>query len=128
MATTDPDESIVPPTETSGGQSPDTQEKAQKGDWAAQADEGIVPTELGGSDAPREMLADDPDLESGVLGQTTGSDEPATESGVDLSLGDNADATSHGGANLPEDESVEPDMQDGAAKPVREIDYHDAPN
>ncbi|MDQ6775688.1 MAG: hypothetical protein M3071_05570 [Actinomycetota bacterium] len=128
MATTDPEESIVPPTETSGGQSPDTQEKAQKGDWAARADEGIVPTDLGGADAPREMLADDPELESGVLGQTTGSDAPATETGVDLSAGDNADATSHGGPNLPEDENVEPDVKDAAAKPVREIDLNNAPN
>ena len=127
MATTDPEESIVPPTETSGGRSPDAQEKAQKGDWAAQADEGIVPTELGGADAPREMLDDDPELESSVLGQTTGSDEPATESGVDLSGGDNADATSHGGPNLPDDPGAEPDLKDGAAKPVREIDYNDAP-
>jgi hypothetical protein len=127
MATTDPEESIVPPSETSGGQSPDAQEKAAKGDWASQADEGIVPAELGGADAPREMLAEDPDLESGVLGQTTGSDEPATETGVDLSLGDNADATTQGGPNLPEDENVEPDVKDGMAKPLREIDYNDAP-
>ncbi len=40
------------------------------------------------------MLADDPQLGSSVLGETTGSDEPATESGVDPSGGDEADATS----------------------------------
>ena len=51
------------------------------------AQDGIVPAELGGSDAPREMLDDDPELGSEVLGRTTGSDEPATESGVDLSRG-----------------------------------------
>jgi hypothetical protein len=127
MATTDPEESIVPPSETSGGTSPDAQEVAQKGDWAGHADEGIVPADLGGGDAPREMLADDPDLESGVLGQTTGSDEPATETGVDLSAGDNADATSQDGPTLPDDPNVEPDVKDGAAKPNREIDYNDAP-
>ncbi|HWF52446.1 MAG TPA: hypothetical protein VG294_17525 [Solirubrobacteraceae bacterium] len=127
MATTDPEESIVPPSEARGGTTPDPQEAAQKGDWAGNADEGVVPAELGGSDAPREMLADDPELESGVLGQTTGSDEPATETGVDLSAGDNADATNLGGANLPEDENVEPDMKDGAGKPLREMDYNDAP-
>ena len=126
MPGTDPEQSIVPPSETSGGGSPDTQEKAQKGDWAAQADEGIVPADLGGADAPREMLDEDPDLESSVLGQTTGSDEPATETGVDLTGGDNADATSHGGANLPDDPNVEPDVKDGAAKPVREVDYNAA--
>ena len=43
-----------------------------------------MPAEDGGSDAPREMLADDPELGSAVLGRTTGSDEPATEGGVDL--------------------------------------------
>lgn len=127
MATTDPEASIVPPTETSGGTSPDAQEKAAKGDWASHADEGIVPAELGGADAPREMLADDPELVSSVLGQTTGSDEPATETGVDLSAGDNADAIVSGGANLPDDPNVEPDVKDGAAKPAREIDYNDAP-
>lgn len=125
--TTDPEESIVPPSEVSGGNKPDAQETAQKGDWAGHADEGIVPAELGGADAPREMLADDPDLESGVLGQTTGSDEPATETGVDLSAGDNADATSQGGVNLPEDENVEPDVKDGMGKPLREVDLNDAP-
>ena len=54
-----------------------------------------MPAELGGSDAPREMLAEDPELEQPVLGRTTGSDEPATEDGVDLSAGDDADAA-HG--------------------------------
>ena len=46
-----------------------------------------MPAELGGSDAPREMLDEDPELESGVLGRTTGSDEPATEGGIDLERG-----------------------------------------
>ncbi len=60
------------------------------------------------------MLAEDPELDSSVLGRTTGSDEPATEEGVDLSAGDDADATSDGGADLPED--AEPDLKDiGAA-------------
>ena len=34
----------------------------EKGPWAETAAEGIVPAELGGSDAPREMLAEDPQL------------------------------------------------------------------
>ena len=127
MATTDPEQSIVPPSETSGGAAPDAEETARKGDWAGRAAEGVVPPEQGGADAPREMLPEDPELETSVLGQTTGSDEPATESGVDMSAGDNADATSHGGANLPEHADVEPDVKDGAAKPVREIDYNDQP-
>ena len=56
--------------------------------WAAQAEEGVVPAELGGSDAPREMLDDDPELGSSVLGRTTGSDEPATDDGVDRGGGE----------------------------------------
>lgn len=127
MAATDPEKSIVPPSETSGGTSPDTQEAAQKGDWAGKAAEGVVPPEEGGADAPREMLGEDPELESSVLGQTTGSDEPATETGVDLSAGDSADATSQGGPpDVPEDPSVEPDVKDAAAQPVREIDLNTA--
>jgi hypothetical protein len=102
MAATDPEQSSVPPIETSGGTSPDAEEVARKGEWAGRAAKGIVPR-----------------ADSSVFGRTTGSDEPATETGVDLSAGDNADATSHGGPNLPDDPNVEPDLKDGAAKPVR---------
>ncbi len=69
-----------------------------RGEWAETADEGIVPDELG---------ADEDDA---VLGRTTGSDEPATEEGVDLSAGDDADATSDGGVELPD--GAEPDLKD----------------
>jgi hypothetical protein len=123
---TDPSQSTVPPSEQRGGTTPDTQEAAEKGDWAGQAAEGVVPAEQGGSDAPREMLGEDPELGSTVLGATTDSDEPATESGIDLSLGDNADATSHGGANLPDEEGVEPDVKDGAAMPGKQADWEAA--
>jgi len=82
------------PTEQRGGTTPDDAEIRDKGPWAETAAEGIVPPELGGSDAPREMLEEDPQLGSAVLGETTGSDEPATESGIDPSAGDEADATS----------------------------------
>ena len=71
----------------------------EKGDWAETAEEGIVPDELG-----------DDDGGGGPEGRVTGSDEPATEEGVDLSAGDEADATSDGGADLPED--AEPDLKD----------------
>ncbi len=98
------------PSEQRGGTTPDEAEAREKGEWAETADEGIVPADLGGSDAPREMLADDPELGSSVLGQTTGSDEPATESGIDLSAGDGADATTDGGPDLPE--GAEPDTKD----------------
>ncbi len=88
----------------------DSADRENKGEWAETADEGIVPAELGGSDAPPEMLDDDPELESEVVGRTTGSDEPATEDGVDLEAGDDADATTQGGPDL--DAGAEPDLKD----------------
>ncbi len=75
--------------------------------------------QLGGSDAPSELLPEDPELGSAVLGATTGSDQPATKDGVDLSAGDNADATSDGGPKRPDD--AEPDLRDAAAGP-RQVD------
>jgi hypothetical protein len=108
-----------PPSEQRGGSTPDEAEIREKGQWAETAAEGIVPAELGGSDAPREMLAGDPQLGSPVLGETTGSEEPATESGVDPSAGDEADATSDAGPELPE--GAEPDLKD-AASPPRQVD------
>jgi hypothetical protein len=92
-------------------------------EWAATADQGLVPAELGGSDAPREMLGQDPELGSAVLGTTTGSDQPATETGVDPSGGDNADAVSDGGPKTPP--GVEPDVRDAAAGP-RQVDLESA--
>jgi hypothetical protein len=102
------------PSEQRGGTTPDEQEAREKGEWAAKAAEGIVPAEQGGSDAPEEMLDDDPELGSDALGRTTGSDEPATEAGIDPSAGDSADAVTDGGAEPPHD--AEPDVKDiGAA-------------
>ena len=106
-----------PPSEQRGGTTPDESEARQKGEWAGRAAEGVVPAELGGSDAPSEMLDEDPEMHSGVLGRTTGSDEPATESGIDLSAGDEADATRDGGSEPPEGE--EPDTKDIGA-PTRQ--------
>ena len=77
-----------------------------KGEWAETADEGIVPAELGG------------DADSPVTGRTTGSDEPATEEGVDRTAGDDADATSDGGSEPPPD--AEPDLKDAAAAARRD--------
>jgi hypothetical protein len=117
MAGSDHDQGGVKPSEQRGGTTPDEAEAREKGPWAAKADEGVVPAELGGSDAPREMLADDPELGSDVLGKTTGSEEPATEEGIDRSGGDNADATSDGGPDLPA--GAEPDLKDIAAARLR---------
>ena len=113
MAGDDREQGSEKPSEQRGGTTPDEAETRAKGEWAEVADEGIVPEELGGSDAPREQLAEDPELGSDVLGRTTGSDEPATESGIDLSAGDSADAVTDGGGNPPED--AEPDLKDATA-------------
>ena len=75
----------------------------------------MVPAELGGSDAPAELQDEDPELGSSVLGATTGSDQPATAGGVDLSGGDDADATSDGGPKRSQ--APEPDLKDAAAGP-----------
>jgi hypothetical protein len=111
------------PSEARGGTTPGEAELREKGEWAETAAEGVVPAELGGSDAPREMLAEDPQLGSSALGETTGSDEPATESGIDPSGGDEADATSDGGPEPP-DEGAEPDLKDAGAAP-RQVDADD---
>jgi len=115
MAGSDEEQGRQAPSEQRGGTTPDRAEAREKGEWAGTAAEGLVPAELGGSDAPREMLDDDPQLESSVLGETTGSDEPATESGIDLSAGDNADAVTDGGAEPPQD--AEPDTKDIGVQP-----------
>ena len=112
MASSDPDHESVKPSEQRGGTTPNETEAREKGIWARTASEGIVPAELGGSDAPRDMLEEDPELGSAVLGVTTGSDEPATEDGIDPTGGDNADATTDGGPDLPP--GVEPDLKDAA--------------
>lgn len=123
MAGSDESRNPVPPSEQRGGSTPGEAEAEAKGSWAATADEGVVPAELGGSDAPGELQPEDPELGSSVLGSTTGSDEPATADGIDLSAGDNADATTDGGPKPPED--AEPDLRD-AAGGARKVDLESA--
>ena len=121
MGASDQDRGAQRPSEQRGGTTPDEAEAREKGEWGATAAEGVVPAELGGSDAPREMLDEDPQLDSSVLGRTTGSDEPATEEGVDPGGGDSADAVSDGGPDVPE--GAEPDLKDiGAAARERDAD------
>ena len=119
MAGNDREQGSEKPSEQRGGTTPDEAEAREKGAWAGTADEGVVPAELGGSDAPREMLADDPELGSEALGETTGSDTPATETGIDPGAGDEADATTDGGPSVPDGE--EPDLKDAGAPP-RQVD------
>jgi hypothetical protein len=113
MAGSDHEPGQAAPSEQRGGATPGESEAREKGPWASTAQDGVVPAELGGSDAPRAMLEEDPELGSEVLGRTTGSDEPATESGIDPSGGDNADAVTDGGPDLTE--AAEPDLKDVAA-------------
>ncbi len=118
------DEPDVKPSEQRGGATPGDDEAREKGEWATTAQDGIVPAELGGSDASPEMLDDDPELGSSVLGKTTGSDEPATDTGVDTSGGEHADAVTDGGAPAPP-AGAEPDLKDATAGP-RESDRESA--
>jgi hypothetical protein len=110
---------LYTPSEQRGGTTPGAAEIEAKGTWAATAAEGIVPAELGGSDAPREMLDEDAELDSAALGETTGSEEPATETGIDEGGGDAADATTDSGPAAPE--GAEPDLKDAGAPP-RQVD------
>ena len=54
MANDDRAQDPVKPTEQRGGTTPGETEAREKGQWAATANEGVIPAELGGSDAPRE--------------------------------------------------------------------------
>jgi hypothetical protein len=105
------------PSEQRGGTNVGDAEIRAKGEWVAAAADGVVPPELGGSDAPAELQGDDPDYSSAALGRTTGSADPATERGIDRSAGDAADAVTDGGPQPPE--GVEPDLKDATAGPRR---------
>ena len=105
---------VPTPGERQGGEPLGDAEAREKGPWAERADEGIVPAPLGQSDAEPAPV-EEGELGGSVVGVTTGSDEPATEDGVDLHGGDNADATTDGGPNSAA--GVEPDLRDAASGP-----------
>jgi hypothetical protein len=109
------------PSERRIASKPSDDEAREKGAWAETSQEGIVPAEQGGSDAPAELQPDDPELGSSVLGRTPPSDEPATE--IDLSAGDQADAVTDGGPDVPDE--VEPDLKDATPGP-RQVDADSA--
>jgi hypothetical protein len=118
MAGDDRKQGAERPSEQRGGTNPGDAEARAKGEWAETAKEGIVPAELGGSDAPQDILGDDdPDYSDAALGRTTGSNEPATDGGIDPAAGDQADATTDGGPELSRD--GEPDTKDVAAAAQR---------
>ncbi|HEY5195914.1 MAG TPA: hypothetical protein VIJ51_02680 [Solirubrobacteraceae bacterium] len=97
-------DSPIAPTEGRGGAAPTGSEFHEKGDAADVAADGIVPAGLGGADAPGDLQQEaTPEMGTEVLGgYATDPDVTATDGGVDLSAGDNADATSNGGAALVE--------------------------
>lgn len=123
MADKDDDHEVMKPTEQRGGSVLGDDEARRKGPWAATAQDGVVPSELGGSDAPADLRPEDPELGSSVLGRPALSGDPATETGVDLHGGDHADAISDGGPDVPE--GVEPDLNDAASGP-RQVDLDSA--
>lgn len=102
MAGDDRKQGSEKPSEQRGGTSPGEDEAREKGPWAGTSGDGIVPAELGGSDAPAEMLEDAPGVKDDALGRTTGSSTPATDGGIDPAAGDRADATTDGGPDVPE--------------------------
>jgi len=117
MAGDDSKQGSEKPSTQRGGTVPGEAEAREKGPWAGTSGDGIVPAELGGSDAPAEMLEDAPQMQDDALGRTTGSDEPATDGGIDPAAGDSADATTHGGPELPE--SGEVDTKDVAQAAIK---------
>lgn len=119
MTCTDENRDEVKPTEQRGGAAVGEDEARAKGEWAATAQEGVVPAELGGSDAPSEVLPSDPELGSAVLGRPARTEDPATETGVDASGGDRAYATTDGGPDVPA--GAEHDLKDAAVGP-RQVD------
>ena len=56
MAGSEDELGSVNPSEQRGGATPDADEVREKGSWAETAADGLVPAELGGSDAPPELL------------------------------------------------------------------------
>jgi hypothetical protein len=123
MADTHEEREARKPTEQRGGSAPGEDETRAKGPWAAKARDGVVPAELGGSDATGELLPDDPELGSSVLGRPARSQDPATDSGIDREGGDHADATTDGGPVVPD--GVSPDLKDAASGP-RQVDVESA--
>src|SRR3954471_7586513 len=132
------DDDRVKPSEQRGGTNPGEAELRAKGEWVENAAEGIVPAELGGSDAPDSPLHDDPEYSDAALGRTTGSHAPAppagpaarpaaappaTQAGIDPAAGDSADAVADRGQKRPA--GAEPDLKDAAAGP-RPVDADSA--
>ena len=76
------------------------------------------PAALGGSDAPEELLGDDPELGSAVLGRRPGQMNQQPMTGLIPTAARTADATQDGGPKLPA--GAEPDLKDAVAAQVAE--------
>src|SRR4051812_34262816 len=109
------DDDRVKPSEQRGGTNPRDAEPRAEGGWGENAAGGLVPPQLGGSDAPDSPLHDDPEYSDAALGRTPGSDAPATQAGIDPAAGDSADAVADGGQKRPA--GAEPAPQDAAPRP-----------
>jgi hypothetical protein len=91
---------MTKPSEQRGGTGVGEDEAREKGGWVENAADGVVPAELGGSDAPDTKKGGvEPEYRDEALGETTGDDTPATAEGIDRTAGDNADATTDGGGD-----------------------------
>jgi hypothetical protein len=110
-----------PPSEQRIANKPDDEEAREKGEWAASAQEGVVPASEGGSDAPESMLDADPELGSEVTGRGAESGEEALPIAPEGGAG--ADAVTDGGSSVPD--GVEPDFKDATAGP-RQVDADSA--
>ena len=110
-----------PPSEQRIANKPGDDESREKGEWASTAQEGIVPAEDGGSDAPESMLDQDPELGSEVTGRGAAEGDEALP--ISSSGGEGADAVTDGGPDVPD--GVEPDFKDATAGP-RQVDADSA--
>ena len=112
------DREHVKPTEQRGGTTPDETEARVKGEWAGSVDQGIVPAELGGSDAPEELLGDDPELGSAVLGRRPGQMNQQPMTGLIPTAARTLMRHRTAVPKLPK--GAEPDLKDAAAAQVAE--------
>ena len=83
-----------------------------------------MPAELGGADAPPEMLDDDPELESEVLGRTTGSRRSRRpRMGSTSTPATTRTRPAQGG---PDPERAEPDLKDAGLASTDDDRYRHA--
>jgi hypothetical protein len=112
---TDDQADAVSPTGGRTDDGPDPEEVREKGRAAVVAAEGLVPPKARGVRAPEGAQGSDAELTSSVLGETSASDKPATDTGVDPEGGTRADATTH--ASSADLDVPESDLRHSASGP-----------